>query len=648
MILKKIQIVVFVGILILTSMSAIKAGDPLTEEFELIWEVTHDNGFDDYIHSVTEATDDEGFVAAGMYKDNEDIYHMRVMKINDAGDQVIWDHTFYTGVLWDIITVSDGYITTGSYYDTSNDEYSVIIIKINEDGYLEWDEKHGTSSYLSCGFCVESTSDGGYIIGGCYGRGNGNWDLYLIKTYSDGTKEWEHTYGDAANDPDEVHSVKETPDGDFIATGFRYDWYQGNEEWNRAQCILLKTNSDGWQTWIQTYGMFDRYNQSIGVDVELTGNNGYIVCGENGFWDHPNFWLLRTNQNGMEIWSKDFEQGTFSGVNFIGNEYFVAAGMTLEGPDNYNPYILKVDLAGNPVASGKFEGGDTLTLVRDMEYIGSNEFIIAGTVHDGIGDSYFLRVSHGENNPPNTPARPTGETDGFSGHEYEYITTTTDPEVNDVQYCWDWDDGTPLEWTDWYLSGENCRVSHSWDIPGIYSVRVKARDTYLDESEWSEFLSVTMNPFPIDVFPDDYYITIGSYVSGNLESLVGSDNSYLIFKNPGVLQQSQIILYGEATYDNPLSLTFKLESHVSTYLTVEQTIELYNYDTESYEEIDTRVIPNFDIVVQEVINDNPSRFIHSSTLNMKARISYILTSHLIPSIPYYWTANLDQAKWTIL
>ena len=95
--MKRIQVGIFVGILILTSMSAIKAEDPLTEEFDLIWEVTHDYGFDDSAHSITEATDDEGFIAAGTWKDNNENYFMRVMKINDAGDQVIWDYPFYRG-----------------------------------------------------------------------------------------------------------------------------------------------------------------------------------------------------------------------------------------------------------------------------------------------------------------------------------------------------------------------------------------------------------------------------------------------------------------------------------------------------------------------------------------------------------------------
>jgi hypothetical protein len=85
---------------------------------------------------------------------------------------------------------------------------------------------------------------------------------------------------------------------------------------------------------------------------------------------------------------------------------------------------------------------------------------------------------------------------------------------------------------------------------------------------------------------------------------------------------------------------------VPTFVIIEQTIELYNYDTGLYEIIDIRLIPNYDIIVEEVITDNPERFIHSSTLNMMARITYDQLGPS-PSFPYYWYAHLDQAKWTI-
>ena len=43
-----------------------------------------------------------------------------------------------------------------------------------------------------------------------------------------------------------------------------------------------------------------------------------------------------------------------------------------------------------------------------------------------------------------------------------------------------------------YNSGENCEKSHRWDVEGSYNLKVKARDTYGVESEWSNTLSVSM------------------------------------------------------------------------------------------------------------------------------------------------------------
>lgn len=38
-----------------------------------------------------------------------------------------------------------------------------------------------------------------------------------------------------------------------------------------------------------------------------------------------------------------------------------------------------------------------------------------------------------------------------------------------------------------YKSGEELKLTHSWDEQGTYSIRVKARDTNDLESDWAEF-----------------------------------------------------------------------------------------------------------------------------------------------------------------
>jgi hypothetical protein len=93
------------------------------------------------------------------------------------------------------------------------------------------------------------------------------------------------------------------------------------------------------------------------------------------------------------------------------------------------------------------------------------------------------------NNPPNTPTI-TGEINGKIKTSYYYRIQTTDPNQNNVQYCVDWGDDTNVT-TDFYESGKQISISHTWITEGTYMVKVKAVDEYGAESDWAT-LTVTM------------------------------------------------------------------------------------------------------------------------------------------------------------
>jgi choloylglycine hydrolase len=105
---------------------------------------------------------------------------------------------------------------------------------------------------------------------------------------------------------------------------------------------------------------------------------------------------------------------------------------------------------------------------------------------------YFLAdlFDPGNNQPPEKPSTPNGPISGKIGEECTYTSQTTDPDGDDIRYLFDWGDGTDSGWIQSTL-GQG-QASHTWTKSGTYEAKVKARDIYHDESEWSNPLSVTM------------------------------------------------------------------------------------------------------------------------------------------------------------
>jgi len=105
----------------------------------------------------------------------------------------------------------------------------------------------------------------------------------------------------------------------------------------------------------------------------------------------------------------------------------------------------------------------------------------------------YVHAVGGPNHPPLKPSKPTGNTNGKAGVEYEYKSSTTDPDGDQISYLFDWGDGTDSGWTSPIPSGNTASAKHIWSSQGNYQIKVKARDVpHLAESPYSDPLSVSM------------------------------------------------------------------------------------------------------------------------------------------------------------
>ena len=124
------------------------------------------------------------------------------------------------------------------------------------------------------GCSVEQTTDGGYIITGyTWSYGNGEEDIWLIKTDGQGNEEWNQTFG--GSDGDFGWSVKQTSDGGYVVIGHTDSFGNGDKDiW------LIKTDGQGNEEWNQTFGGSE---DDRGYSGEQTTDGGYIITGQKGY-----------------------------------------------------------------------------------------------------------------------------------------------------------------------------------------------------------------------------------------------------------------------------------------------------------------------------------------------------------------------------
>lgn len=183
------------------------------------------------------------------------------------------------------------------------------------------------------------------------------------------------------------------------------------------------------------------------------------------------------------------------------------------------------------------------------------------------------------------------------------------------------------------------------DVATATTTRVSTGDT----SEFSAWIVVTSGG--LFVAPETFIITWGKLFGGFLESLAASDDVRMIIVGSvsGVrgTPNVQVELTGTSPISQPNQLTLKLEgqSDLLPLGQVTQQIEMFNFATQQWVQVNKCLATVADSVVSYVVTSDAGRFVEPGTRRLRARFTLLGASQLRGSRSQ--GAKIDQFCWWV-
>ncbi len=395
------------NIILLSLIISLHAASLFAQAPDTMWTRTYGGNEYDVGKSVVQ-TIDGGFVVTGHSESfgegDADIYLIKT----DSGGDTLWTRT-YGGTESDysnsvVQTGDGGYIIAGSTHSFGEGEVNIYLLKVDASGDTLWTRTYGGAGGES-GLSVQETSDGGYIItGSTSSYGEGYHDVYLIKTDSSGDTLWTKAYG--GWDWEIGWSVQETSDGGYVIAGTTHSFGEGD-----LDVYLLKTDANGDTLWTKTFGGAEA---DRAYSITQTAEDGYLIAGITRSFgvDETDVYLIKTDAGGDSLWTRTYGGIGYDvglSIRQTSNGRFIITGFTNSHNEvNYDIYVIKIDADGDTLWTKMYGGAETdqgysVTQTADGGYL------VAGATRSfgqGNYDVYLIRLTADQTDMEDSNALP--------------------------------------------------------------------------------------------------------------------------------------------------------------------------------------------------------------------------------------------------
>ena len=263
-------------------------------------------------------------------------------------------------VVTGIATTADGDVTVNH---GSNDFW---LVKLDSAGTKKWQKSYGGSGNETPNSVIQ-TSDGGYLMAGSSSAADGDVtknygtdDVWLVKTDSAGTLQWQKSYGGSGSEY--ALFVAQATDGNYLFVGYSTS-SDSDLTINHGgyDCWVVKTDTAGTILWKKTYG---GSGNDFTKSVQPTSDGGCIISGETSSSDGDitgshggtDLWLIKLDTAGTIKWQKVYGGSGSDGARFAeqtADGGYIATGYSNStngdvtgNHGNTDAWVLKTDSAG--------------------------------------------------------------------------------------------------------------------------------------------------------------------------------------------------------------------------------------------------------------------------------------------------------------
>ena len=202
-----------------------------------------------------------------------------------------------------VSTLDGGFLLSGYALESNDDKFDALLIKTDAEGRTQWQRTYGKANQNERMYTAVANPDGTYLVAGTRNADTTNGDglAYLLKINALGDTLWSRSY--FPNYCTETFwDIKPLRNG----SGFVLAGSTCNSTTGRDDILLVKIDNNGNIIFDKRYGNPDKYDYPH-VVVEAS-DGGFIMGGVEGLYglDDQRALVMKTDANGNQLWLRTF------------------------------------------------------------------------------------------------------------------------------------------------------------------------------------------------------------------------------------------------------------------------------------------------------------------------------------------------------